>query len=256
MAIVKLQNGNVLLKDGKVSCSCCAPPPICCLYPVQAFLNLYSYDDLPDQVVAGGAVLSKVDGGGEFGIYYTDGANEIQFATLWLLSGPITNYKTFESSCLIEEYIYIPFDEFDPALPPIPVEDQFADSYAINGVVGGWGNDFGFGVSGYVVSRIDLCTWTGSYDLVYVSNSTSTESGTSQIKLTLFYSIEESISEPYWGISFDYKDWNVTDNLTGQPVPEPGSTFTKKKIPIPGFGISSPAGDYYAGEGTGQWIVS
>lgn len=111
----------------------------------------YIYGDLPDQVVAGGVVLSKQDAGGyEFPIWYTDGQNDIQFSNYWLLSGPLTDYRTFESSCLIGTYIFIPFDEFDPPRPPILVEDQFADTYTVNGPTSG------------TVTRKSDCVWQGT----------------------------------------------------------------------------------------------
>ena len=149
MATIKLQpSGKVVLKDGKVSCSCCAPEVPCCMYIAQDYI----YGDLPDQVVAGGVVLSKQDAGGyEFPIWYTDGQNDIQFSNYWLLSGPLTDYRTFESSCLIGTYIFIPFDEFDPPRPPILVEDQFANSYQITAQ----------GESVIVTRTNDICIWTG-----------------------------------------------------------------------------------------------
>ena len=152
MATIKLQpSGAVVIKDGKVSCTCCATE-LCCMYFAQSFLSDYiTYNDLPDQVVAGGVVLSKEDGGGESGIYYTDGQNYIQWVGFyWLLIGPITQFYTFESSCLIGEYINIPFDEYEPVFPPILVEDQFADTYTVSGPISG------------TVTRKSECVWRGS----------------------------------------------------------------------------------------------
>jgi hypothetical protein len=49
MPTVKLQNGRVILKDGKVSCSCCAAPPepSCCMYPASGLENSFFAADLP-----------------------------------------------------------------------------------------------------------------------------------------------------------------------------------------------------------------
>jgi hypothetical protein len=118
----------------------------------------YIYGDLPDQVVAGGIVLSKQDAGGyEFPIWYTDGQNDIQFVGhLWLLTGPLTDYRTFESSCLIGTYIFIPFDEFDPPRPPILVEDQFANSYNVE-----MSMFYDYVRGSCVVNRTSLGRWEG-----------------------------------------------------------------------------------------------
>ena len=153
MATIKLQpSGAVVIKDGKVACGCCLQPD-CCPYPAQALEDeLYTVDDLPDQVTVGGVVLSKQeDAVGENDIFYSDGPNDIQFVGyLWLLDGPLTEDRTFESSCLIAPYIFIPFDEFDPPRPPILVEDQFADTYTVNGPTSG------------TVTRKSDCVWQGT----------------------------------------------------------------------------------------------
>lgn len=221
------------------------------MYPAQAFLNSYSYDDLPDQVVAGGVVLSKQDGGGEFGYYYTDGANQIQFATYWLLSGPITNYKIFESSCLVGEYINFPSG--NPVLPPILVEDQFANTYNLNCVVR-W-DEFDFYIN-VLVNRTSLCSWSSDIVTIYLFNIESGAGGTCNVQFMLDYvdGLNLNVTYPYlsWQIDWLYfpETWNVF-YPDGEPYPGPPSKSGPKiKEPAAygsGMSISTPVGQYLAG---------
>jgi hypothetical protein len=58
MATIKLQNGKVITKDGKVSCECCGVE--CCLYPAQRLQDgLYPAADLPDTIDFYGSILSR-----------------------------------------------------------------------------------------------------------------------------------------------------------------------------------------------------
>jgi hypothetical protein len=144
MAIVKLQNGNVLLKDGKVSCSCCAPA-ICCLYPAQAFYEgLYLAADLPDAIEltceAGTYVLSKS------GSTFTDGTivvdnyfSPVYGYAIWRIQHPIPPFLGCASEigqCLINGTFS---------------QDQFADSYT--GTYGIY--------DPITLTRVSLCEWTG-----------------------------------------------------------------------------------------------
>ena len=63
MATIKLQpSGAVVLKDGKVACSCCAQPSGCCPYPAQALVDgLYTYEDLPDAIDIDGVEFTKLN---------------------------------------------------------------------------------------------------------------------------------------------------------------------------------------------------
>ena len=51
MATIKRNGAKVVLKDGKVACSCCEEPSGCCMYPATGLENeLYTYEDLPDNL--------------------------------------------------------------------------------------------------------------------------------------------------------------------------------------------------------------
>ena len=61
MATIKLQpSGAVVIKDGKVACSCCGPLPSCCYYP-SAILSqgIYIVNDLPDAVTVDGVSFAR-----------------------------------------------------------------------------------------------------------------------------------------------------------------------------------------------------
>ena len=61
MATIKLQpSGAVVIKDGKVACTCCAQPG-CCLYPSPSSGTTLPYPiaDLPDSVLIDGLSFSK-----------------------------------------------------------------------------------------------------------------------------------------------------------------------------------------------------
>jgi hypothetical protein len=150
MPTVKLQNGKVLLKDGKVSCTCCDPEPSCCMYPASGLGDSYAEDDLPDAVeltydFAEGTIMTR-DGAqyteDEFGIYrinrVADGTDDCgESGPKWRLQikDGDDNWVTDNcTNCLIV---------------PGFVEDQFADCYEISG-----------GTSG-TVSRVSLCDWAG-----------------------------------------------------------------------------------------------
>jgi hypothetical protein len=61
MATIKLQpSGAVVLKDGKVSCSCCALPTPCCYYPSAILAQgIYTVNDLPDAVTVDGVSFDR-----------------------------------------------------------------------------------------------------------------------------------------------------------------------------------------------------
>jgi hypothetical protein len=53
MPTVKLQNGKVVTKSGKVACSCCEPD--CCMYPADDYIT---WMVPPEEVVLGGSTLT------------------------------------------------------------------------------------------------------------------------------------------------------------------------------------------------------
>ena len=130
MATIKLQpSGAVVIKDGKVACSCCEG---CCMYPaLDLFDQFYSSSDLPDAVTVDGVSYARN------GTSYGDTTNGV------LLEGNVwVKYKNGVRSprpCLIQG----------------GVEDQFADSYMITPNVGD-------SASPTVVTRRSLCLWEGT----------------------------------------------------------------------------------------------
>lgn len=144
MATVKLQNGKVVLKNGKVSCSCCEGPQECCMYPAQGLADgLYSASDLPDQIVfywrkPGGPLIGTViDKSGsqyETNVGTTNLRLRIESNPInpsvffWQrqVSGPLfPSADSASSPCLI---IY----DVNSALRNFAIEDLFADSYVAN----------------------------------------------------------------------------------------------------------------------------
>jgi hypothetical protein len=222
------------------------------MYEANLFISNYGFDDLPDNITILGQVLSKQeDAVGENDIFYTDGQNDIQFVGyLWLLTGPLTDYRTFESSCLIGTYIFIPFDEFDPPRPPILVKDQFANTYTLAGLIS-W-DTYSISLDDYILTRISLCDWSG--DTITISLSDYVSSGTCDVQFFLVYRDSNStifFSAPNWTIDFYYSNWNVFYS-DGSPAPVPGSAAKYKGSNE----LSSPIGLYDQGFGFGQWEIA
>jgi len=168
MATVKTktdQEGNkrVILKSGRVSCTCCQPPEACCMYPAFGLSNgLYTASDLPDTLVSSGCLgvagaigpltftksgasyfaqdlfywkyeLAFDETGGGFWLFYRrENEDEEWFPIQVEGSG----------NCLIFE--------FDQCV----TEDQFADTYTITTT---------FGFPPITVERVSLCRWEAEY---------------------------------------------------------------------------------------------
>ncbi len=97
MATIKTQGGLVLVKNGRVSCSCCGTD--CCMYPAQYYQELFALEDLPEEVVAIGQ----------------DGEYEITFSKTGDASSPYT--ATVDGT----EYRIIKItqgESEDPNIPP------------------------------------------------------------------------------------------------------------------------------------------
>ena len=153
MATIKLQpSGAVLLKDGKVSCSCCE---VCCPYPAQALVDgLYTYEDLPDAIDIEGLEFTKLDPPQFLGgvtIYYIYPNNEdfnleggYSLSINDFTSGSFWASDFGQDFCLLNDATY---------------KDQFADSY-------NWLSDDPFSGDPYnpvstTVTRVSLCRWEG-----------------------------------------------------------------------------------------------
>ena len=175
MATIKLQpSGAVVLKDGKVACTCCAQPG-CCPYPAQAlFDGLYTVDDLPDQVIYSDGsrpdtILQKTlnpalvlgvgyiwpqDGSDDAGLFFivvNDGADPI----VWQFGD---DGGEGGNECLITSDL---------------TKDQFANSYTV-------APNIGDSASPTIVTRISLCVWRGTDacgNFVYLSYGLNPDGG-------------------------------------------------------------------------------
>jgi len=145
MATIKTQGGKIITKNGKVSCTCCAEPGECCMYPAAALVaSLYSYEDLPDAIDVGGIEYTKLDppeSVGGFTRYYINANDEY----LGILEGEgedsLWTYEGGGGPCLINAFNGEGGER----------EDQFADTYTVSGPPGG----------DVAVTRISLCEWEG-----------------------------------------------------------------------------------------------
>jgi hypothetical protein len=105
---VKRNGEKVILKGGKVSCSCCDEEE-CCMYPAQALADgFYSASDLPDAVTISGVSYSRS------GLGYGNTTNGVILEeNVW---ARYTNGSRSSRACLIQG----------------GVEDQFADTYTVD----------------------------------------------------------------------------------------------------------------------------
>jgi hypothetical protein len=156
MPAIKLKNGSVILKDGKVSCSCCEE---CCMYPAD-MLNVeggFTVDDLPDINIACNPDFSPVivtpnssnpiyawdDDEAQIQIRHNAGTGswEVWFRG-YFVPEETEFQKESERRCLI--------GDFDSGC----ALDQFADCYEVM-----WNDD---GSRSANVTRDDECNWTGT----------------------------------------------------------------------------------------------
>jgi len=227
MATIKLQpSGAVVLKDGKVACTCCAQPPTgCCPYPAQALVDgLYSVADLPDEILLNNANLDLFDKvfaktGGSISFYEATQNGE-------LMSVRINTYIDMQG---IERIVWILLaygEEFGLSSNPFclisgedeanPSKDTFASSYTVTGPPGG----------PVIVTRQSLCVWTGP------------DTCGNEVRLE-FFSYAEENDYPYWFIGWlEYfgpvGDCNVLDSSSG----------VKDPYAQGGDGIDTPVGSY------------
>jgi hypothetical protein len=139
---IKRNGEKVILKGGKVSCSCCEEPEECCMYPAQALVDGgYTVDDLPDEVLYNDddrppTLIQKVpDGSFPGGVVYRwpeDGSDDAGLIFIRINADVETSIWEFGddageggSLCLIQgDGNLTPGDDL--------VEDQFADTYTVD----------------------------------------------------------------------------------------------------------------------------
>jgi hypothetical protein len=175
MATVKTQGGKVILKDGKVSCECCATCVFGCGFysAPDLLIGNYTASDLPDAVT--------INWGGNFtgtaiksGSGYFANNNNITLSVepieyiysgnlaigLWVLNNVATGARA-TVGCML--FPYLPTDPF-PSNKTYLVQDQFASSYVVT--VWKWRTDplqpQGFDPFPRTVTRTSMCEWTGT----------------------------------------------------------------------------------------------
>jgi hypothetical protein len=244
MAKVKTTGGKVILKNGKVSCECCAPVETCCMYPRSGYPDSFSFEDLPEKLN-----VDFPEGSGEWtldvtaGIYtpsgtYTLGDLGYGYAESgdWVLWYPDPLEETYPnrdiSPCLITgDGNFEPGDD--------AVEDQFEPTYTI-----GW--TF-LDAQSVEVERNSLCGWSyGPFP--FPENPSDGDVFIEEASLFYFsrpqdpvpgvvydmWLIEVTVAEAY-DLGWDYPvSWNIT------------SSGDFKKTPHQ----ESPAGDYETTSGS------
>jgi hypothetical protein len=141
---IKRNGEKVILKGGKVSCSCCEEPEECCMYPADRLGVDYQAEDLPDSLAI--SDVEQGDFSGEWeksdSGYQRDGYTLSVVNGQWVIEG-FTRTITV-GLCLIAD------------VAQATILDQFADTYTASGVPAPGG-----GTESVSLSRISLCVWQG-----------------------------------------------------------------------------------------------
>jgi hypothetical protein len=173
---VKTNGGIVILKNGKVSCSCCGGVGDCCMYPAEFLGSLFGFEDLPDKLRLGlGGFYQKLEeptiltslnnllGEGYFFTLYYGGEG---FAEGVGIGSNSTDFWSTTIDFSPEEYsrCLILDDKFDSG-PPIVgsqealIYDDFEDIYYFT--------DEDSGAFDIPLNRISLCVWESDEWLSY-----------------------------------------------------------------------------------------
>jgi len=160
-------SGAIILKNGKVSCGCCAQAG-CCMYPAQALVDgLYSVDDLPDEILVS-QILLELDQT----LFTKTGDNQNFYTGIGIgavtISVVIHTYEGMNGETryvwaldFSGELLTINTNPFCLIFPPeveggTGTEDTFADSYTVTACSYP-------AVIGATVSRVSQCTWQGTF---------------------------------------------------------------------------------------------
>jgi hypothetical protein len=168
MPTIKLKNGSVILKDGKVSCTCCEG---CCMYEAGLLGDTYTVDDLPDAILIDGenaGKVSSIPNRGSIEVGYWKGGTPADGDYCVAHTGG-TSWRFEQYNADSEEWNEIGESSdclFGGLFKPSGylVEDQFADTYTLKafGPVGGFvfGDCEFFSLPADVVlARVSLCVW-------------------------------------------------------------------------------------------------
>lgn len=159
MATVKLkttQSGGlaVVLKDGRVSCSCCDE---CCPYPALAFEDgFFGINDLPDTLIAygqDGAYQITFTKAGEGDAVYVGDAQDTRIAITYIGGTPLWEAQSFDQG--LGEWVGFQDTSPNPCLYFDPdtenaayIGDNFQDTYSVSGPIS------------ETVTRENLCLWS------------------------------------------------------------------------------------------------
>ena len=166
MATIKLQNGKVITKGGKVSCECCTPIVGCCMYPSRPLSDgFYIADDLPDEIdyeyFAGnsGPLIITLP---KSGMSYSGQAShplggQIDFKVELNQSG--SNWRYTASSPYGADPNGLTPCLFDNIPSGSPLKDKFLDTYTLSYSH----QQFGGPVQNFstTLTRMGLCDWQG-----------------------------------------------------------------------------------------------
>lgn len=155
MATVKLSGGKVLLKGGKVSCTCCGD---CCLYPANMLdaEGGYAAADLPDALTVTssqpGASGNYPRSGSSFVLAGGGAFQIINTGDNWKLENSATHEEVdvgFEGCLITGDGNLTPGND--------TVEDQFEAEYIVTP------SESGFAESPWTLDRVSACRWAHSF---------------------------------------------------------------------------------------------
>ena len=159
MATIKRNGDRVILKGGRVSCSCCG----CCMYYAQALADgLYTADDLPDEIeLRQGTFPTEIftrSGNGYTGTlvgapWTIELRDDIFDAGFYWASFDSDGKGANTAGCLVGAYPKDDASTLTFGWDGWHTADRFADTYTISGPVAG------------TVTRVGACEWIGD-DLV------------------------------------------------------------------------------------------
>jgi len=165
MATIKLSEGKVVLKDGKVSCECCQD---CCLYPYPYEYTAESADVYPDSDLPATIVYrTSLDNGYDPGVLVT--LTKIRAGTysgagpsghtheLYAQTTPYTAWVNEEEAAVVLGSCLITGLDPDPGLFGFSTEDTFNASYFVGSTE---------------LVRISLCKWRGDARTLLYNNIT------------------------------------------------------------------------------------
>jgi len=138
----------------RVSCSCCAGQG-CCMYPAEAFINnVFTIDDLPDEVKVAGITYTKV--GSPYTITTVTESFEVYYEGRLLQDPEVQEFIAIANFAPNQwtQGTILAFDSGDCLIDDFnAIQDTFEDTYEIDVQNAGQINE---------LSRNSLCVWGGA----------------------------------------------------------------------------------------------